>query len=268
MPVNFETQKQAAVKVNDYLGIQDGSRIISGLLRRFPDDVRGLAAGDMSILDKHTDLVAGADQVEKIKDDMLEIMPVNNTDVPQAVLDKIYSLLDEYSKKFNIPDYNKCSGLQWRAACQYIGFWMGRSKFIRNEEIEKKEGGKRFRGDNVAALVPVWASLCATYNHPPLHGDFIAFSGVSSGWFYECAGHDLTSTGLQILQKVRELERAGLDAAVADHKQNPVGRIFLLKAKHGYKEASEVIHTSRQERRDVDEIAASIGLSLESKENQ
>ena len=193
------------------------------------------------------------DRPEPVTGEVVEDVPPE--ELPPWVIDKIAELLEDFKQTYGIEDLHKCAGVQWRACCQFVGRWFQRSDVLRDKERERMidNRAKCYKAERVAALVPVWAELCGAFNHPPLHGDFIAFTGVSHEWVYDTE-RSLTSSSVDLLQKVKKLEEEGLSAAVADHRQNPVGRMFLLKAKHGYRETSEIVHTSEKKTIEADAL--------------
>lgn len=174
-----------------------------------------------------------------------EVIPNNKTGVPEAVTDGINDRLEEYKARFDIPDLKKCSALQWSAACQYVGFWLNNQDYIHDREFERHHGGKKYNADNIIELLQVWALLCGANGQVPIVTDFIYFTGVGSAWFYD-SDKRLTSSSVDLLKRVREIEEGGLNAVLNDKGRNPVGAMFKLKAKHGYRETSEVIHTTEK----------------------
>ena len=182
---------------------------------------------------------AGAESVESIEGEVLEDIPPD--ELPPWVIDKIYELLENFKSIYGIEDLSKCAGVQWRAACQFVGRYFKRSDVIRDLDKQKARGQKAYNADRINALMEVWAELCGAFNHPPLTGDFMDFVGVSDGYFYS---DGVTSSGVKLLKKAQKIEERGLKSATADHRQNPVGRMFLLKSCHGYREATEVVHTT------------------------
>lgn len=182
-----------------------------------------------------------------------DIVPADGdiiNDLPPGFGDTVAGWLQDYAIQYNV-DLEKCAALQWRALCISIGEKIQASGILRDHAREKTHGGKIYNPHAVAALVPIWEKLTALYKHVPLAVDFCAFSGVSHEWFYDSRGV-LTSGRVEISKKVRAIEEAALAAALCDSRENPTGRIYYTKARLGWHETTEIIHTS---------AAAAVGLS-------
>ena len=168
----------------------------------------------------------------------------DESDVPAAILNDIDNIIKAYCIKYRVDDLRKASAPVWRGACMAVGFHMKKTKCLRDKEKEKISDKMIYNGDLIAALVPVWAYLCSMYDKAPLAADFIAFTGVSSAWFYNCNGNsELTSAGSCVYKKLLALQESGLSAALVDGRRNPTGMIFFLKNWHGWRDQREVIHT-------------------------
>ena len=183
------------------------------------------------------DIVTGAavecEELETITADLL----------PASLPDDIESWLSDFSARYDM-DLLKASGQQWRSACIYIGQHIQKSRILEDHERERKQGGKIYKPERVAALLPLWEYITGVYKHIPLVCDFISFSGVHRNWFYDYDGRELTSTRVQIVKKAREIEESGLSAGLVDGRENPTGRIYYSKARLGWRESVEIVHTS------------------------
>lgn len=157
-------------------------------------------------------------------------------ELPETLADDIKNLLKAWAIDNGFDDLSKLANIQWRSACLFVGQWIKQNKLLEDIERERKEGGSRYDGEKVAALVPIWEYITGLYKHIPLHVDFIAFSGVSRQWFYDYDGQGLTSSSVQIIKKVMEIENAAISAGVTDSRENPTGRIFYAKARLGWRE--------------------------------
>ena len=180
-----------------------------------------------------------------------EIIPTIQAEIigdelPPDFAETVESWLEEFKTKAGFDDLTKIANIQWRALCLSIGERIQKSGILRDKERERTRGGKIYNPYRVAALVPIWEKLTSYYKHIPLAVDFVAFSGVSREWFYDTQER-LTSTRVDIAKKVRNIEESALSAAIADARENPTGRIFYAKARHGWRETSEIIHTSAKE---------------------
>ena len=184
----------------------------------------------------------GADHIEVIKGDVIPA-GMAAAGLPDGIMDKIEGWLSDFSQRYDI-DLVKASGQQWRSACIYIGQHIQKSGILEDREREKKEGGKIYNAAAVAALLPLWEYVTGLYKHVPLASDFISFSGVSRGWFYDSDGRGLTSASIQIAKKARQIEEAGIAAALTDGRENPTGRIYYSKARLGWQETTVIQHVS------------------------
>jgi hypothetical protein len=184
-------------------------------------------------------------KVEKVAG---EILPagVNAEGLPDGFADKIEGWLFDFSQRYGI-ELEKASGQQWRSACIYIGHQIQETHILEDAERERKEGGKIYNPKKIESLLYLWEYITGLYKHTPLVADFVAFSGVSRGWFYDYEGRGLTSASVQISKKARDIEEAGLSSGLTDGRENPTGRIFYAKARRGWTEAPrqiEITHTS------------------------
>ena len=161
-----------------------------------------------------------------------DIIPANNSDLlPPALPSMVDEWLFEFSQKYNI-DLQKCAGLQWRAACLFIGQHIQAADIL----TDKTRPYKVYNPNRVAALIPLYEALTATYKHIALASDFIAFSGVSREWFYDSQKRGLTSACVDIRKKLQAIEESSLSAGLVDSRENPTGRIYYSKARLGWQE--------------------------------
>ena len=161
-------------------------------------------------------------------------------ELPETLADDIKNLLKAWAIDNGFDDLSKLANIQWSSACLFVGQWFKSNKVLHDIEKEKSEGGSRYDGEKVAALVPIWQYITGLYKHIPLHVDFIAFSGVHRNWFYDYDGRGLTSTSVQIVKKVMEIEQNAISVAVTDSRENPTGRIFYAKARLGWRENDSI----------------------------
>jgi len=157
-------------------------------------------------------------------------------ELPETLAEDIKSLLKAWANDNDFEDLSKLANIQWRSACLFVGQWIKQNKILEDIERERREGGRHYDGEKVAALVPIWEYITGLYKHIPLHVDFIAFSGVSRQWFYDYQERGLTSSSVQIIKKVMEIENAAISVGVTDSRENPTGRIFYAKARLGWRE--------------------------------
>lgn len=161
-------------------------------------------------------------------------------ELPETLADDIKALLKAWALDNDFEDLSKLANIQWRSACLFVGQWIKQNKILEDIERERSEGGRYYDGEKVAALVPIWEYITGLYKHIPLHVDFIAFSGVSRQWFYDYQERGLTSSSVQIIKKVMEIENAAISVGVTDSRENPTGRIFYAKARLGWCENDSI----------------------------
>lgn len=167
--------------------------------------------------------------------------------LPNDIEELLTEWLHDTATKHHI-DLDKCSNIQWRSICLEIGQHIQKTRILEDIERERTHGGKLYHPDKILQLVSIWERLTGFYKHIPLAGDFIAFSGVSESWYRGNNGNsELTSTRAGIVQKVRGIEEKALAAALTDSRENPTGRIYYTKARLGWRETTEIIHTSAKE---------------------
>lgn len=193
--------------------------------------------------------IAQPAELETVQGEIIE----NYGDLPAGLTEDIEDYLEEFKTKYNL-DLEKCSGTQWRAACIYIGQRLQKSGVLLDREKLKRQGGSKIYNPHlIAALIPFWEYLTSLYRHVPLHGDFISFVGVSNEWFYDTERR-LTSSQVEIGKKLREIEERAMSAAIADHRENPTGRIYYTKARLGWRESVEIVHTTAASVGTLDDI--------------
>ena len=184
----------------------------------------------------------GADRIEVIGGDVIPA-GMSADGLPDGFADMVESWLSAWAAKYNI-ELEKCAGVQWRAACIYIGENIKKSGVLHDREREKKEGGTIYHAGRLESLLSLWEYFTSAYKHVPLVSDFIAFAGVSRNWFYDYDGRGLTAARVQLAKKARQIEEAGIAAALTDGRENPTGRIYYSKARLGWQETTVIQHVS------------------------
>lgn len=228
--------EQVAICSGDLSPVQPAAKKLHIKLNTIP-------ANEPLLPDNASETVASSDIVE-FTDISTAALLGEDSDVPAAILNDIDNIIKAYCIKYRVDDLRKAPATVWRGACMAIGFHMKKTKCLRDKEKEKISDKMIYNGDLIAALVPVWAYLCSMYDKAPLAADFIAFTGVSSAWFYNCNGNsELTSAGSCVYKKLLTLQESGLSAALVDGRRNPTGMIFFLKNWHGWRDQREVVHT-------------------------
>lgn len=182
---------------------------------------------------------------EHVQGDILEhapadILPADT--LPASINDDIENWLLDFSSKYSI-DLEKCAGLQWRAACIYIGQRLKASGILIDREKQKRIGGTPYNPYKLEQLLYIWEHLTGVYKHVPLASDYIAFAGVSREWFYNSQDRS-TSGQIDIAKKARAIEESALASALCDSRENPTGRIYYTKARLGWQETTTIQHVS------------------------
>lgn len=133
-------------------------------------------------------------------------------------------------------DLYKIAGLQWRAACIWVGWKVKAMHILDDKTMIDKNGGRYYSPEKLETLLYIWEYLTQHYKHVPLAADFVAFAGVTRDYFTECAG--VTSAQVQVYKKALEIEESGLSAGLVDSRENPTGRIYYSKARLGWRETA------------------------------
>lgn len=241
-----EWEKVDAIACGDMDVIKEGFKRAGAVLpEKIQDGSRATAPGSRP---KRPTKKEVADQLNKITPQAVEGVRIYSDrledyrrgELPETLADDIKSLLKAWALDNDFDDLSKLANIQWRSACLFVGQWIKQNKILEDIERERREGGRYYDGEKVAALVPIWEYITGLYKHIPLHVDFIAFSGVSRQWFYDYDGQGLTSTSVQITKKVMEIENAAISVGVTDSRENPTGRIFYAKARLGWRENDSI----------------------------
>lgn len=180
-----------------------------------------------------------------------DIVKENNNELPAGYGDRVEGWFNDFANKYGFDIY-KLHAQQWRSACMYVGENIKASGVYRDRERERHEGGVIYSGEKLEKLLALWAYFCGIYKQVPLVSDFISFSGVSRGFFYDYDGRGLTAASVQLAKKARQIEETGLGASVAGGGPGAIGGMFLLKTRHGYSETVTIQHASP---------AAAVGVS-------
>lgn len=113
------------------------------------------------------------------------------------------------------------------------------------------------------SLTDIFIYTCFKYNKRcDLYG-FSLFSGLDyetlKEWLY---GENLTSEKTEIIKKIISADEEGLTGGLSDGTGNPIGKIFLLKNKHGYTDTRVLQQRTEQPTLNLDDIAEKLGVSL------
>ena len=163
--------------------------------------------------------------------------------VPDDLFGYCNGLINEFCNKFGLDPF-KLSPLQWGAACSYVGRGFSSRSAFRVPNSKNPIPGAREKIDTHAAAgaVPVYRDLCGLYNQVPLIDHFCRFCGFSVEWIFKLEkGDGVTPDDIQLLQKVKQISRFGLDNRLLARDAN-VGAIFYAKAKEGYQESQTITH--------------------------
>ena len=163
--------------------------------------------------------------------------------LPAGLYDDIKSTIDHYCRQNNIQDEKKIHPHEWKAICMNIGEFM-KSRHILQDKTRLREGGIRYDGEKVSALLDLYDYACGQYKQIPFMHNFARFAGVSLEYVNDYMQKGLTSTQVGLREKLHNIQRAGLVDAVSAGGSATVGNIFLSKALGGLQETSTVVHVS------------------------
>lgn len=172
----------------------------------------------------------------------VEVEEIQPGAVPDDLFGYCNGLINEFCDKFGLDPF-KLSPLQWGAACSYVGRgFSSRSAFRVPSDNFIKGSNKKIDTQAAAGAVPVYRDLCGLYNQVPLIDHFCRFCGFSVEWIFKLEkGDGVTPDDIQLLQKVKQISRFGLDNRLLA-RDATVGAIFYAKAKEGYQEAQTITH--------------------------
>lgn len=176
----------------------------------------------------------------------------DSEELPEGTAENIEIWLDEFSQKYDI-DLLKCSGMQWRSACIFIGQHIKKSGMLIDRAKQKRQGGTPYKPERIEKILYIWEYLTGLYKHVPLACDFVSFSGISNEYYHDTEKR-LSSSQVDLWKKAREIEERALSSAICDSKENPTGRIYYTKARLGWRESVEVIHTTAASVGTLDDI--------------
>ena len=170
---------------------------------------------------------------------------INKHDLPQNFAETVRGWLLDIQAREGWEDLTKISALQWRAACQYVGYNIKQSKILYDFDFLRVHGGSvAYDPYKAEKLLAIWDHFTCIYKHVPILADFINFCGVSHEWFFNDNRQDLTAARVELAQKARRLCESGLESALTDSRENPTGRIFTAKARYGWQEQTTINHVS------------------------
>jgi len=163
--------------------------------------------------------------------------------LPAGLYDDIIATIQHYCRTNNIQDEKKIHPHEWKAICMNIGEFM-KSRHILQDKTRLREGGIRYDGEKVSALLDLYDYACGQYKQIPFMHNFARFAGVSLEYVNDYMQRGLSSTQVGLREKLLNIQKAGLVDAVAGGGSATVGNIFLSKALAGLQETSTVVHVS------------------------
>ena len=227
--------KKEFATIKERRAVADLLAIKAGRAARGPEDIQ--KAANMSDTEIKQYLKDNSPEVVEVE----EIRPDGGA-VPADLFGFCNGLLTEFCDKFNLDIY-KLTSLQWGAACSYVGRgFTARSCFRVSSDNFIKGSNKKIDAQAAAGVVPVYRDLCGLYNQVPLIDHFCRFCGFSVEYIFKLEkGDGVTPDDIQLLQKIRNISRNGLDNRLLSRDAN-VGAIFYAKAKEGYQEKQTTVH--------------------------
>ena len=167
-------------------------------------------------------------------------MEYKRGELPAGLADNIKAFIKEWAASNDIEDISKCDGLQWRAACLYVGEWIKSNNILIDKDAQRARGGRQYDGEKVVKLLEIFQAIATTYKKVPIHTDFISFSGISRNWFFDYEGRGLTSSNVQIVKKCVDIEKAATSAKILNSKDNPLNVIWYEKTRFGIRDNDNI----------------------------
>ena len=209
----------------------------------------------MALSFKELEKIEPVETLEHVQGDIIPPDARGAERLPTSITSDIEAWISEYCDKYSI-NPSQIDPRQWKAVCMYIGEHIKTLGFIHDVQREKSEGGVRYDPETVAALLPIFEYICASYKQTAFSYLFPRFAGVGRNYFNDYDGI-LTSSQVQLAQKAREVQRESIINTVSAGGSATVGNIFLAKALEGMSETVTVQHISAQK---TDTASASLPM--------
>lgn len=152
-------------------------------------------------------------------------------------LDTVDSIINDFSLSCRLDEPHKMAGSQWRSCCLLVGSYVSKHRILEDMEKNARHGGKNYDIDKINFCIDLFEFSCGKVRKAPLISDFLAFSGVSSSFFYNTNGRCVvTSAGVDLRKKLQDMQQAGIASGIVNDRENPTGKIYFSKAVLGWSE--------------------------------
>lgn len=182
------------------------------------------------------------EEVEKIEGEVIQSASFEG--LPPSLITDIEGWIKDFCISYNIDDSKKIDSRQWNAVCMVIGEHIKQSGILRDREREAVEGGMRYSGEKLLAMLKVFEYICANYRQTAFSFLFPKFAGIPRNFFHDYEGRGLTSSRVQLVKKAEEIQNESIMNGIANGGGNAVPFIFLGKSVVGLQETTTVRHIS------------------------
>ena len=191
---------------------------------------------------QYMQVVSNTDNIECVHGDTIPADARGADRLPPSLTADIEQWIIDYCDKYDI-NPKQIDSRQWKAVCVYIGEHIKSLGFVHDTQREKMEGGIRYDPETVAALLPIFEYICASYKQTAFTFLFPRFAGIGRNYFNDYDGI-LTSSRVQLAKKAADVQRESIISTVSAGGSSTVGNIFLAKALEGMSETVTVQHIS------------------------
>ena len=240
MGMTFQELKQAAENIADsqQITIEDARKVVGYYNSEKLPELQAVVSGDCSSVPAVMDLLGigrKKNSIENFIDNaQADTIPPNT--LPVTITEDIQQWIDDYCQLYDV-DSTKIDARQWKAVCIYIGEHIKASGILHDKLREQTEGGIRYNPETVAALLPIFEFICATYKQTAFTYLFPRFAGVGRNYFNDYE-HRLTSSRVRLAKKAREIQRESIISSISSGGSNTVANIFLGKSLEGLVEGT------------------------------
>lgn len=177
-------------------------------------------------------------QIEDDHNETIEIKPgqwIAPDDFPEKVNNYIMDWL-EFDVMKTPDDFRNASPLLFSSLCMYIGVRLRVASPIHNTHGLKWYNAPG-AGDYIESILPLFLSVCFSYDKIPHTADFWRFAGLAPSELinnYVVAGGFSPGWLENAINTIKEAEKTGLESVMIDKKYSTQGIATLLQHNHGY----------------------------------
>lgn len=187
----------------------------------------------------------------------------------QEIETKIHNAVIEWNNENGVRDWSKETQRRFSALCSYIGrqVFMDKrlmmcSPLLRAVEGNPVPNNNRYDIQQLDTYYSIFYELAVTCDKCPTRWAFLSFCNLHYNFFENWKQREnLTQEQSDFYKKVCTNEEKSNYDGLLGGRQNVVGLIFAGKNLYGWKDAKEV-HQVTETRRNLDEIAQSMGVGL------